>query len=226
MCCTQVAGNAGRKSDAKIAICAPSYNFVGLHLRNQAMYRQSKKNVKQQYFLHMSPQYGVLRPTSGWDLLASLKHTALMMLWENNRSLLIMAALCNMAGQAIIFLPCRFFFYLSIFLLFFLAYSQPSQIGCLPYFHTWCGLSANLGCWPETCCTRLAENTGRKKSPIIRHLGTIAQFCPSISLQLRHVSPIGKKLVKQQYLPHISSQYGKLRPTNGRDRSGRFGHRS
>ena len=152
-----------------------------------------EKNVKQQYFLHMSPQYGVLGPTSGWDLLASLKHTALMMLWENNRSLLIMAALCNMAGQAIIFLPCRFLFYLSIFLLFFLAYSQPSQIGCLPYFHTWCGLSSNLGCWSETCCTRLAENTGRKKSPINRHLGTIAQFRPSISLQLRHVSPIGKK---------------------------------
>jgi len=24
-----------------------------------------------------------------------------------------------------------------------------------------------------------------------------------------------KKLVKQQYLPHMSSQYGELRPTNG-----------
>jgi len=66
--------------------------------------------------------------------------------------------------QAIIFLPCGFFvFYLSIFLLFFLAYSQPSQIGCLPHFHTWCGLSANSWCRSETCCTRLAENTGRKK---------------------------------------------------------------
>ena len=30
------------------------------------------------------------------------------------------------------------------------------------YFHTRCGLSANLGCRSETCCTRLAENTGRK----------------------------------------------------------------
>ena len=28
--------------------------------------------------------------------------------------------------------------------------------------HTWCGLSANLGCRSETCCTRLAENTRRK----------------------------------------------------------------
>jgi len=32
----------------------------------------------------------------------------------------------------------------SFFFLFFLAYSQPSQIECLPYFHIWCGLSANL----------------------------------------------------------------------------------
>jgi len=31
--------------------------------------------------------------------------------------------------------------------------------------HTWCGLSANLGCRSETCCPRLAQNAGRKKSP-------------------------------------------------------------
>jgi len=65
--------------------------------------------------------------------------------------------------------------------------------GCLPYFHTWCGLSANIRCRSETCCTRLAENTGRKKVAKNRHLGTIAQFCRAISLQLRHVSTIGKK---------------------------------
>jgi len=52
-----------------------------------------------------------------------------------------------------------FTFYLS----FSLAYSQPSHTGCLPYFHTWCGLSANLGCRSETCCTQLAENTGCEK---------------------------------------------------------------
>ena len=33
-----------------------------------------------------------------------------------------------------------------------------------------------------------------------RHLGTTAQLCRAISLQLRHVSTIGKKLVKQHYL--------------------------
>jgi len=39
-----------------------------------------------------------------------------------------------------------------------------------------CGLSANLGCRSETCCTRLAENTGRKISPKICHLRTTAQL--------------------------------------------------
>jgi len=38
-------------------------------------------------------------------------------------------------------------------------------------------------------------NTGRKKSPKMRHLGTIAQLCRAISSQLRHVSTIGKELV-------------------------------
>jgi len=48
-----------------------------------------------------------------------------------------------------------------------------------------------------------------------RHLGTIAQLCRAISLQLRHVSTIGKKLVKQRYVLHMSPHYGELRPTNG-----------
>jgi len=37
------------------------------------------------------------------------------------------------------------------------------------------------------------------------HPGTIAQLCRAASSQLRHVSTIGKKLVKQQYLLHMSS---------------------
>ena len=96
----------------------------------------------------------------------------------------------------------------SSFFFLFLAESQLPQIGCLPYFHTWCGLSATLRCSSETCCTRLAENTGRKKVAKNRHLGTIAQLCRAISAQLRHVSTIGKKLVKQQYVLHMSPQYG------------------
>jgi len=60
----------------------------------------------------------------------------------------------------------------------------------------------------EMCCTRLAGNTGRKN----RYLRTIAQLCWAIFSQLRRVSTIGKKLVKQQYLPHMALQYGELCP--------------
>jgi len=62
------------------------------------------------------------------------------------------------------------------------------------------------------CCTWLAENTGLKKSPKIHYLGTIAQLCRAISSQPRHVSTIGKKRVKQQYVPNMSLQCGELGP--------------
>jgi len=57
----------------------------------------------------------------------------------------------------------------------------------------------------------------QQQSPKNHHLHTIAQLCPSISLQLTHESTIRKKLVRQQYLLHMSSQYGEFRPTNGWD---------
>ena len=66
----------------------------------------------------------------------------------------------------------------------------------------------------ERRCTRLAANVGPKKVAKNRHLGTIAQLCRAISSQLRHVSTIGKKLVKQQYLlytcPHNMVNFGPL----------------
>jgi len=160
--------------------------------------------------------------------------------WPSSRAsahILVMAALWN--RQAIIFLPCGFFYLLLhlwspyvigqaiyiysccgfVFFFFPRLISavgdwMPSQIGRIPYFHRWCGLSANLRCRSETCCMRLAANTGRKISAKICHLGAIAQLCRAISSQLRHISTIGKS-VKQQYLPHMSLQYGALRPTSG-----------
>ena len=123
-------------------------------------------------------------------------------------------------GQAIIFLPCGFF------LLFSLAQSQRSENGCLPYFHTWCGLSANLRCRFETCCTRLAENRGRKKcrqkSPSGHHRTTLSGYI--FATKARIDSTIGKKLVKQQYVLQMSPQYRELRPTNGWDQFGSSGH--
>ena len=66
-------------------------------------------------------------------------------------------------GQAIIFLLCGFFLLSSFFPRLISAVAD----GYLPYFHIWYDLSANLRCRSETCCTRLAENTGRKNSPKI-----------------------------------------------------------
>jgi len=121
---------------------------------------------------------------------------------------------CPVVSSSFFFIFCFFSF---------LAYSQRSQSGCLPYFDTWRDLSANLECRFEMCCTRLAGNTGRKDDAKNRHLGTIAQLCQAISLQLRHISTVGKKLVKQQYVLHIAAQYGELRLTSGWDRFREFG---
>jgi len=74
------------------------------------------------------------------------------------------------------------------------------------------------------CSKRLAENTGCKKVAKNRHLRTIAQLCRAISSQLRHVSTIGKKHVKQQYVLQVSTQYGELWPTSGWDRFVTLGH--
>jgi len=123
------------------------------------------------------------------------------------------------ADADIIFCSCGFY----LLHLFYLAYSQQSGTGCLPYFHTWYGFSMNCECMAEMRCTPLAENTGLKNNAKNCHLRTIAQCCRAISSQLRYVSTIGKKPVKQQYLVHMSWQYGKLRPTNGRDCCSRWG---
>jgi len=73
-------------------------------------------------------------------------------------SAVFMAVLCNRAGHYIFAL----WFLLSIYLFFIPRLISAVADWCLPYLHTWCGLNANLGCRSETCCMRLAENTGRK----------------------------------------------------------------
>ena len=75
-----------------------------------------------------------------------------------------MAALWNRAGHYMF--SCDFYL-LSFFP--HLISAVGDWMSCLPYFHTWCGLSVNLECMSEMCCTRLAENTGRKKSPFWHH---------------------------------------------------------
>jgi len=70
------------------------------------------------------------------------------------------------------------------------------------------------------CCTWLAENTWRKNYAKNR---TILLGC--IFVTKAHIDN-RKELFKQQYLFHMSSQYGELRLTNGWDRLVSLGHPS
>jgi len=65
-----------------------------------------------------------------------------------------------------------------------------------------------------------------QKSSKICHLGTIAQLRRAISLQLRHVSTIGKKLLSSNISYTCPPQYGELWPTSSWDRSHSLGHPS
>jgi len=59
-----------------------------------------------------------------------------------------------------------------------------------------------------------------KKSPSGNHRTTLSGYIFAIKAHIDN----WKKLVKQQYLLHMSLQYGALRPTSGWDRSGSLGH--
>ena len=122
-----------------------------------------------------------------------------------------MAALRSRCGHYIFVL----WFLLSFFLSFFLFSSPNLSDRGLDVYHTstrLCGLSANLECRSEMRCTRLAENT-RLQNAEHRHLGTIEQFCPAVSSQLRYVSTIGKNLLNSNTFstcPHNMSNFGSL----------------
>jgi len=135
-----------------------------------------------------------------------------------------MATVWNVVGHYIFvlwFLLSSTFFSRSPILI-----RQPSQIGCLPYFRTWCGLSANLGCRSETCCTRLAENTGRKK--IAKSFAICAPSHNFVGLYLRNKGTYwqsAKNLLSSSVSP-MSSQYGELHATSSWDLLASLGHPS
>jgi len=96
-----------------------------------------------------------------------------------------------LTGQKYLYLS----FFLSIFFLPVISAVTDWISTILQYFDTWCGLSANLECMSEICCTRLSGNTGRKNDSKIRHLRIIARLCQAISSQLRHISTVGKNVL-------------------------------
>ena len=63
------------------------------------------------------------------------------------------------------------------------------------------------------CCRRLAGNTGCKNDAKNRYLHTIAQLCWAVSLQLKHLSTIGKNLLNgnmSSTCPHNMANFGPL----------------
>ena len=134
---------------------------------------------------------------------------------ENSDVLFIIVALWNRAEHYIFILS---------FVLLLLSFFPRLISASADWLSTWCGLSANLRCRSETCCTRLAENTGhkksRQKSPSGHHCTTLSGY---IFTTKAHIDN-WKKLVKQQYVLHMSPQYGELRPTSGWDRFGSLRH--
>ena len=122
-----------------------------------------------------------------------IKPPSTMLSWQ-----FITTALRSRYGHSTCITPCVYYFLSSSFffllllplllLLLFLAYSQRSQIGCLPYFYTWCGFSANLECTSEmhvNCTRRNAARWkyGMQKLRKNRPLSTIAQI---VGLYLRN----------------------------------------
>jgi len=61
------------------------------------------------------------------------------------------------------------------------------------------------------CCTWLAENIGRKRSPSAHHRTTLSVYIFATKACIENLE---KKLVRQQYLLQMSAQYGERRPTN------------
>ena len=92
-------------------------------------------------------------------------------------------------GQAIIFSSCGFFFLLSI---------------VFPHLFSDAGLK---------CAAHGLLKYRMQKLPKNRHLGTIAQLCRPVSLQLMHVSTIRKNLLNSNIstCPHNMVNFSPLR---------------
>jgi len=72
-------------------------------------------------------------------------------------------------------------FYLSSFFPRLISAVADWMSAILPHI---CGLSANLRCRSETCCMRLTENTGCKKSPSGHHRTTLSGYIFTIKARI------------------------------------------
>ena len=109
----------------------------------------------------------------------------------------------------------HYIFILSFVVVVLLFFSRRRRVDvCHTCLHTWCGLSVNLRCRSETCCTRLAANTGhkksRQKSPSGDHHTTLSGY---IFATKAHIDNRKKNLLSSNMssiCPHNMANFGPL----------------
>jgi len=100
------------------------------------------------------------------------------------------------ADAGILFYPCGYFFLSFFFFSCLFSAVADCMSTMLPHMlWTLCKFRLQVKNVLHVAHTKITQKN--------RHPRTITQLCWAISLQLRHVSTIGKKLVKQQYLLHM-----------------------
>jgi len=103
-------------------------------------------------------------------------------------------------GQTIIYLPCVFFFLLLLSFFFPRLISAVADWMSTILPHMVCEFRMQV--WNVPHAARWKYRTQKIAKNL--NLGTTTQFCRAIFSELRHISTIGKKLVKEQYLLHTS----------------------
>jgi len=129
-----------------------------------------KKLIKQQYLLNMSSQYGEIWPTSGWYRFVSLGHPCKFQRVSRLGSVTARQSSSERQPNFAALNRGRHLYSARRPSRWALAYISSSSFfpRLISAVADWMSaILANLWCRSETCCTRLAENTGRKKSPKI-----------------------------------------------------------
>jgi len=119
---------------------------------------------------------------------------------------------------------CGHYIFALWFLSFFLLLFFPRLISAVADWMStillhMCGLSANLECRSEMCCTRLADAKTDAIWPSGHHLTSLSGYIFTTKARLDN----REKLLNSN-MSHMSSQYGELRPTNGWGLFGSLGH--
>jgi len=136
-----------------------------------------------------------------------------------------LAALWNIQGRPLYFLSMWFLpsssssFFLSVFL----AYSQPSQIGCLPYTSTHDVALVRIYDAGLKCDARGSQKIA-KNSPSAHHRTTLSGYIYATKARIDN----RKNVLNSNSIPppHVLTIYGELRPTSGWARFVSLGHPS